>query len=212
MLYAKTYKSSPIGRWRYAGDMGNAIGVILAGGGGTRMGRDKALVPFLGEAMIGHIAAAIEKAGLDVLVVGRRDGVAGLETVPDEGEPGRGPMAGMVTGLRTADGGAVFLVAVDQPLLRPETIVAMLALPGDAVVPVSGGHPQVTCALYRRACLEPALTALAAGQMKLRVMLGEVNTTYVGEDVWSAWGEDGSSWLSLDTPEAVRVAEATLRR
>jgi hypothetical protein len=48
--------------------------------------------------------------------------------------------------------------------------------------------------------------------MKLRVMLGEVNTTYVGEDVWSAWGEDGSSWLSLDTPEAVRVAEATLRR
>lgn len=185
----------------------DAIGVILAGGDGTRMGRDKALVPFRGEAMISHVARAIEAAGLEVLVVGRRDGVAGLETVPDDGLPGRGPMAGMVTGLRAAGGRAVFLAAVDQPLLRPETIVAMLALPGDAVVPLAGGHPQVTCALYRAGCLEPAAAALTAGTMKLRTMLGEVDATYVSEDLWSVWGEDGSSWLSIDTPAALRAAE-----
>jgi molybdopterin-guanine dinucleotide biosynthesis protein A len=188
--------------------MGETIGVILAGGRATRMGRDKALVRFRGRAMISHVAAGLAAAGLDVLVVGRRDTVAGLETVPDDGSPGRGPMAGMVTGLRAAAGRDIFLVAADQPLLRPDTVAAMVGLPGDAVVPVAGGHPQVTCALYRTACLEPAQAALATGEMKLRRMLDTVGTNYVDAAIWSRWGEDGRSWLSLDTPEAVRAAES----
>jgi len=186
------------------------IGVILAGGSGTRMGADKALVPFQGRAMIRHVANAMEAAGLEVLVVGRAEAVAGLEAIPDEGGAGRGPLAGMVTGLQGAQGRSIFLAAVDQPLLRPETIVAILAVSGDAVVPVADGHPQVTCAVYRPACLEPARAALAAGRMKLRTLLDTVATAYVPEAIWTTWQEDGTSWLSLDTPEAVRAAEATL--
>jgi molybdopterin-guanine dinucleotide biosynthesis protein A len=187
--------------------MSKVTGVILAGGRATRMGQDKAMVPFRGAAMVTHVSNSLTEAGLDVLVVGRREPLAGLETVPDDGASGRGPMAGMVTGLRTVDGD-IFLVAVDQPLLRAATITAILGLPGDAVVPRAGGHPQVTCALYRRACLQPASAALARGERKLRRMLDTVATTYVDADVWARWGEDGRSWLSLDTREAVESAEA----
>lgn len=165
------------------------------------------MVPFRGTAMVTHVSNSLKEAGLDVLVVGRHEALAGLETVPDDGASGRGPMAGMVTGLRTV-AGDIFLVAVDQPLLRAGTITAILGLPGDAVVPRDGGHPQVTCALYRRACLEPATAALARGERKLRRMLDTVATTYVERDVWSGWGEDGRSWLSLDTSQAVKAAEA----
>jgi len=187
--------------------MNDTMGVVLAGGKASRMGRDKALVPFLGKTMIKRVAGALAAAGLDVIVVGRRNTTDGFAAIPDEGTPGRGPLAGMVTGLRHSGDRNVFLVAVDQPLLRPETISAMLQIPGDAVVPVAGGHPQVTCAVYRRACLEPAKRALESGQMKLRRMLEEIETTYVEEETWSTWGEDGRSWLSLDTPQAVSDAE-----
>ena len=186
--------------------MSDVTGVILAGGSASRMGQDKAFVRFRGAAMVTHVAASLTAAGLDVIVVGRGEPLNGLRAVPDDGVSGRGPMAGMVTGLRTA-GTDIFLVAVDQPLLRPETITAILRLPGDAVVPRADGHPQVTCALYRQSCLEPAVTSLATGELKLRRMLDKVATNYIEPDVWSDWGEDGRSWLSLDTPDAVAAAE-----
>lgn len=187
--------------------MDDTIGAILAGGRATRMGEDKALVRFRGEPMISHVARSLRQAGLDVLVVGRTDGVEGLLTVADDGAAGRGPMAGMVTALHNSDNRDVFLVAVDQPLLRPSTVRALIETPGDAVVPIADGHPQVTCGLYRTACLVAAESALASGEMKLRRMLDTIQPTYVPEATWSRWGEDGRSWLSLDTPEAVTEAE-----
>jgi len=187
--------------------MSDTIGAILAGGKATRMGRDKAEVPFRGEPMISHVARSLEAAGLDVIVVGRIETIDGLSSIPDHGGPGRGPMSGMVTALRAGHGRHVFLVAVDQPLVRPETVQAIMGTPGDAVVPCAGGHPQVTCALYRDVCLDAAEVALERGELKLRRMLDEVATTYVKEAVWSTWGEDGRSWLSLDTPDAVLEAE-----
>ena len=47
----------------------------------------------------------------------------------------------------------------------------------------------------------------ASGERKLRRLLDLVATTEVTAKVWSAWGEDGRSWMSLDTPEALRRAE-----
>ena len=172
------------------------------------MGRDKALVEFHGAPMIRQVAAALSEPGLEILVVGRTDPIEGLTAIPDSPGLGGGPAAGLVTALRHTSVAGVFMTAVDQPLLRPETIRAMLALPGDVVVPIADGHPQVTCAVYRNGCFDPLEEMLAAGEQKLRRLLDRVNTTRVDEKVWSTWGEDGRSWMSLDTPQAVRDAEA----
>ena len=183
------------------------IGAVLAGGRAIRMGRDKAIVEFRGLPMATRVAAALDDAGLDVLFVGRNDSVFELPARPDAGESGRGPAAGLASALAHT-GGDVFLTAVDQPMLRPETIRALLAISGDAVVPIANGHPQVTCAVYRAPCLGAVEAAMAAGEMKLRHVLDRVDTTFVEHETWSSWGEDGRSWMSLDTPEALRKAEA----
>ena len=172
------------------------------------MGTDKAVVSFRGAPMVHHVADALSTASLDVLIVGRHSSLAGYPAIPDLLRLGGGPAVGLLTALTHDEDADVFLVAVDQPLLRSATITAMLELEGDAVVPMEQGHPQVTCALYRQACRGPLQQALAGGERKLRRLLDTVATTYVAEDTWQGWEEDGRSWLSLDTPEAVRRAEA----
>ncbi len=195
------------GKWdgRYPTDMENTIGAVLAGGKGTRMGADKAFVSFRGAPMISHVAESIRLAGLQVLVVGRE--IAEYESVRDADNPGGGPLVGLLTALRST-GSDVFLTAVDQPLLRPETVLRLLEQPGDAVVPFQAGHPQVTCSVFRAACLDRAETLVASGEGKLRLLIHEVTTNQINESTWTSWGEDGRSWLSLDTPDAVQRAEA----
>ena len=174
------------------------------------MGRDKALVEFRGLPMLDHVANALRAGGLEVLVVGREEAPSDIEAIPDIAGLGGGPAIGLLSAFRHIDDNDVFLAAVDQPLLQPNTIRRLLDLPGKAVVPRAGGHPQVTCALYRRECSQPLEQALASGQLKLRQLLTAVDATVVEEPEWSTWGEDGRSWMSLDTPQAVRGAEALL--
>ena len=190
------------------GHVRSTTGVILAGGRATRMGADKALVEFRGRPMIEHVAAALSAAGLETLVVGRAQAPGGLSAIADIADLGGGPAVGLLTAFRHVTDSDVLLLAVDQPQVRSATITEILQQPGDAVVPTALGHPQVTCALYRREAHDAIERAISAGRMKLRRMLDDVDTNYVDEPTWSGWGEDGRSWLSLDTPEAVRTAEA----
>jgi molybdopterin-guanine dinucleotide biosynthesis protein A len=171
------------------------------------MGADKAAVHFRHRPLIDHVAAALDSAGLEVVVAGRDHPIGGYAAVPDLVGVGGGPAVGLLSVFVNHPDRDVFLVAVDQPLLRAETIRRMLELSGDAVVPLADSHPQVTCALYRAPCYRALGEMLKAGQAKLRRLLDVINPTLVGVEVWSEWGEDGSSWLSLDTPEALRAAE-----
>lgn len=160
--------------------------------------------------MIQQVAAALQASGLEVVVAGRERPIAGLGVIADVPDHGSGPAVGLLSAFEHLDSTHVMLVAVDQPLLSPQTVRRLLVLPGDAVVPQAAGHPQVTCALFRRTCHQPLLEMLSSGETKLRRLLDRVDTTLVQEDIWSRWGEDGRSWMSLDTPQAVRDAEALL--
>lgn len=171
------------------------------------MGDDKALVLFRGRPMIAHVADALREAGLPMIVSGRDDSIGGLESIADLPDVGGGPAAGLISAFEHLDGGDVFAVAVDQPLVRPATVRHLIDLPGDAVVPIADGHPQVTCALYRGSCRDALRTLIREGDANLRMLLGAVAINYVRRAEWSRWGEDGSSWTSLDTPEALQAAE-----
>ncbi len=185
------------------------VGVILAGGRSSRMGRDKALVTVAGSRMIDLVAVALQDAALEIIVAGEERAEVPYPSFPDT--VGAGPLAGLVSALAARTGCDLFLAAVDQPLLRPETVRALLACDGDAVVPVAEGTPQVTCAVYRPSAAVAAAGAVAAGG-SLRTVVDDVNTRFVHEDEWRSWGEDGRSWRSTDAPEDVAFIERMLDR
>ncbi len=188
--------------------MKETLGVILAGGRSSRMGRDKAFVEVGGIAMIDRVASALTAAGLEIVVSGEHRPGVPFPFVPDDG--GAGPLAGLVAVLAAQRDRPLFLAAVDQPLLRPDTVRGLLRLDGDAVVPLDGGVPQVTCGVYRPAIATHAVTALALPGGSLRTVLGRAKPTLIDADRWRTWGEDGRSWFSVDSPADVAYAETIL--
>ena len=180
----------------------DVLGAILAGGRSLRMGADKALVPVGGSPMIEWVAAALNAVVDEVVIVGRNDPLAGIPAVPDLRPGPRGPLAGLVAALHHAAGRSVLLVAVDHPLVRPATVQGLLdLLDRDAVVPVDGGVRQSTCAAYPATWVATADREDRSGG-SIQSLLDRLPHCEVGPEEWAAWGEDGRSWHSVDTPEA----------
>jgi molybdopterin-guanine dinucleotide biosynthesis protein A len=112
------------GHCRYVSETQTKIGVVLAGGRSTRMGRDKALLDWHGVTLLDHICRLLREAGVDRIVVsGER---AGYDCIPDA-EPDRGPgyaLTGVLAAL-PADTSAL-IVPVDMPLLTPTLLRNLL--------------------------------------------------------------------------------------
>ncbi len=185
---------------RYRRVMDRPIVAVLAGGDSTRMGSDKAAVPFASSTMLETVLASVAAIG-DPIVVGRSSAPNGVHAIPDQRANSRGPLTGLETVLRHEPGRTVVLVAVDHPFLRPQTLREMLTLEGDAVIPLDAGWQQVTCAIYRPAFLNAASETLDAGCRSIITALDLVTVNLVQEATWRSWGEDGRSWFSVDTPD-----------
>src|SRR6266545_2532435 len=115
-------------------------GVVLAAGASTRFGGGKLLARIDGAPILAHVVAAARAAGLDpiIAVVGPEladhSAAVGLATgeLVVNPEPGRGLSSSVQLGVAAAAAadpavdGAVILLG-DQPLVRPETIRALVA-------------------------------------------------------------------------------------
>ena len=109
--------------------------ILLAGGRSERMGQDKARLAWRGRPLIEHMLALLREAGARrVHVSGDRPEHAGI---PDAW-PGRGPVAGIASVLPHCRDGAVVIVPVDLPLLRPARVRGLV----DALRQVSDLKPK----------------------------------------------------------------------
>lgn len=149
---------------------------ILAGGRSTRMGRDKALLPFEGGTLLERqVALAWSLSPREVWIVGRTE--AGFHrpparALPDD-VPGQGPLGGLATALRSTRADHVLLLAVDMPSLTAEFLRRVLDGRGDGVgvVPRSGGRWEPVVAVYPRALAASARSALDQGRRSLHAFV-----------------------------------------
>jgi molybdopterin-guanine dinucleotide biosynthesis protein A len=190
--------------------MMGVAGVILAGGLSTRMGRDKALVPFAGRPMIAH---AIERLAPQVacLAVSANGDAArfdpfGLTILPDARTDHPGPLAGIATGLRfAADRGCRFLATApcDAPF-APRDLVARLR--GDGALPAVAKSPdgvEPLFALWPVAMLGHVEAALATGDASVWRLLAAMGAREV--DIPADPGERW--WLNLNAPDELAAAD-----
>lgn len=176
------------------------------------MAVDKAALPVAGVPGATRIARLLDSLCEEVLLVGGSPppGAPG-RPVPDEDGP-RSALLGVVSALAAAAAPRVLVVATDLPLLSPDLLLALVALPpADAVVPRTpdGAHP--LCGLYTREAVLPVARAnLAAGRLALSAVLDAVDTAWLEGAELALVDPDGSALLNANHPEDLARAEAWL--
>jgi FdhD protein len=147
-------------------------GVLLVGGASRRFGSPKALARVGGETLAERAWRVLGECCTHRVAVGKQaDGLPLPFDVVDDGTEVRAPLAGLVAGLRAAPTELSVVIPVDCPGLTAEPLVELAARCRDAAVPQTGPLPGA----YRRTALPVLERRLAAGELKLRDALGELD-------------------------------------
>jgi molybdopterin-guanine dinucleotide biosynthesis protein A len=193
--------------------------IILAGGGSSRLGRDKASEPVNGRPLLQWVAERLEQVAAEIVVV-RAAGqlLPSIETrrplkVAEDILQGRGPLAGIHSGLQSASDDLSIAVGCDMPLLCVPLLqhLCQLAKGYDVVMPTRGGQPQPLHAVYRRSCVEAIGEELRAGRLKVISFLGAVRVRYVGEEEWARYDGEGLSFFNVNTEDDLKQAALLLK-
>ena len=129
----------------------SCAGYLLVGGRSSRMGSDKALLPFRDSRLGQSVAGLVERAAGGVVLVGNPQlaPLFGYPAIPDL-YPGEGPLGGILTALGHTASDWNLLVACDMPGLSAEFLAGLMdaaARSGaDALVPVGPGGRRNPCA------------------------------------------------------------------
>jgi molybdopterin-guanine dinucleotide biosynthesis protein A len=172
-------------------------GAVLTGGASTRMGRDKALLPFRGTPLAARVAQALTEAGAEPVIAVGGD-LAGLRalglTAVEDPRQGEGPLAGIAAALAALpDAAVVAVLACDLSAVSPiairAVVDALLADPeAQVAVPVAAGRLQPLHAAWRPSALVAVTAALEAGERAVRGALDVLRTVEVTglEPAWFA--------------------------
>jgi molybdopterin-guanine dinucleotide biosynthesis protein A len=112
-------------------------GIVLAGGRSSRMGRDKALLPWHGRTLLEHMRGLLRQAGAQrVWVSGAYPAFAGI---PDR-IAHCGPLGGLYSVAMAMPDGPAWVVAVDMPRLTPALLQRLHAAHRGGCTALAG-HP-----------------------------------------------------------------------
>lgn len=145
-------------------------GVILAGGRNSRMGRNKADLPWKSSDFLHTILEQLSHF-CDELIVSANHPVQisgyAVKVVPDL-IPACGPLSGIHAALTAASSEFSFVTACDMPYISDLAArhLCSLADGWDIVVPVSGQRPEPLFACYAKTCLPCIETMLVQNQRK----------------------------------------------
>jgi len=192
--------------------------IILCGGRSTRMGRDKASLPFGPETMLERMVRLVGEsvAPARIVVVASPDQPLPLLPAPVrvtlDRTPDAGPLEGLAAGLAALGGlaDAAFATSCDAPLLVPAFITRMFELldGGDWQIAAPQGeeyaHP--LGAAYRLSVFPEAERLLAEDRRSLQGLLASVPTRRVPLADLQDIDQELASLKNVNTPEAYDAA------
>lgn len=194
-------------------------GLVLAGGKSSRFGGDKASALLGGRPLLQWVISALDGV-CDSIVVVRAVGqmLPGVESqahlrVVDDEWPGKGPLAGLVSGLAATRADVCFAVSCDAPLVRPELVPWLAARAGghDVVCPQVNGVLQPLCAVYRPTTCLPVFRGLVERDLlKLVAALDELDTLVVSEAEVRTVDPDLRSFRNANRPETLAEIQRML--
>lgn len=196
--------------------------LILCGGHSSRMGRDKASLPFGEETMLQRIVRLVSQTVPASRIVVVCASGQQLPLLPKEllvvadQYPDQGPLRGLQTGIAAIRDIAdiVYATSCDVPLLEPKFVQQMfdwLDEPDDVglfdiVVPQDGRYFHPLAAVYRTCVLRQITELLDAEQRRPVFLFDKVRTRCVPVDQLRRIDPELRTLMNLNSPEDYKTA------
>jgi molybdenum cofactor guanylyltransferase len=200
------------------------LGYVLAGGGSTRFGRDKALVEIGGaplllrmRSLLGDISDITKK--VNVIADPHKYAALGITGISDRWE-GQGPLAGIITALHTTAQTGIaewnLIIGCDMPFLTREwlTYLAKRAHASNAqvVAPRSAQGLEPLCACWRTSAATKLQQVFEGGTRKITEAMKHLRMEVVDDADWKRFDTAGRLFWNMNTAadydEARRILEA----
>ena len=188
---------------------------VLAGGGSTRFGSDKALAELGGRPMLARMlgvvdyAASLEELACKALVIGAAQKYGAVWTVCVEDRwPGEGPLGGIVTALLYTRENKPecewnLIVSCDMPFLVVDWMKYLARRAAESSADVVLAHsvhgPEPLCACYRTGAAQPLRAVFDLGVRKVTQALKQVATEVLDERDWKRFDSAGRLFWNMNT-------------
>lgn len=157
-------------------------GFVLAGGKSSRMGRDKALLDFKGQALLAYMLDLIRPFCSGTFISGNNPEyqMFGVEVIPDM-YADKGPISGIFSVLSSSQNEWNLIVSVDVPMVNNELLQYLIDNRSsyDAVVPVHSKGTEPLIALYHKRIVPIIQEMIQANDYKLMNLTRRINTNHV---------------------------------
>jgi molybdopterin-guanine dinucleotide biosynthesis protein A len=197
-------------------------GYILAGGGSTRFGRDKALVEVGGIPMLKRMIELLESVTNQVKIVAAPGKYAafGAEILKDRW-PGEGPLGGIITALEDAAQSAArpgwnLILSCDMPFLTREWLIFLgertAKSPAQVILPHSASGPEPLCACWQTGAAAKLRSGFERGVRKVTEGIALLRAEVLDEANWKRFDSAGRLFWNMNTAadyeKARRILEA----
>jgi molybdopterin-guanine dinucleotide biosynthesis protein A len=189
--------------------------IVLAGGKGLRLGRDKALETVDGQSLLQRVVTRLGSFSNEIIIV-TAEGKSFPQfshnpsfRVVADAYPGRGALVGLATGLAASKARYNLAVACDMPFLNKTMLRYMLGLKDgfDLVVPRVGGYVEPLHAVYARSCLAPMERLLEQGKMQINALFELVKVRYVEAEELERFDPRRLSFFNVNTSADLEKAQ-----
>jgi len=187
------------------------VGAVLAGGASRRMGSAKATLDLGGRPLLEYALAAVQGAGLEPVVVAKRDSPLPPLAVPRWEEPAEPvhPLTGIIAALQAAGDRPVLAVACDMPFVTAELVADLAAHTAPLVVPEADGRLHPLLARWHPSLL-PALRDALEREAPLQVVAAELAAQRLGAGELERFGDPARLLFNVNVPGDLERAAAML--
>ena len=194
--------------------------IVLAGGKGLRLGRDKTQETIKNRTLLQRVVSRVSflDGGIIIVTASEKQCLSqsincpGLRMVADTC-PGKGPLGGIYTGLAASDSIYNLVVACDMPFLNQALLNYMVQVSAgfEIVVPRLGSLVEPLHAIYSRGCLTPIERLLEQGTLSVSNLFALVKVRYVEADEINRFDPEHLSFFNINSGTDLKKAKELIR-
>lgn len=188
--------------------------IVLAGGRGLRLGRNKMAVTIGNRTLLQWVVFHLSVFNSDIIIV-----TAEKQSLPEfidypklrivtDVYPGKGSLGGIYTGLATSDSSHNLVVACDMPFLNRALLRYMIRLAADfdLVIPRLGNKVEPLHAVYSKGCLAPIEGLLKQDNLKIIDIFDLVRVKYIEAEEINRFDPKHLSFFNINTEADLKIA------